>query len=57
MDEKQWREQQEKEIFRCSGCGAEKPLIQVHWTVVKNQKTGKWFSFQCDECNPAMRRN
>lgn len=56
MDEKQWREQQEKEIFRCSGCGAEKPLMKTNWTVMKNRKTGKWWSAQCDECAPSMRR-
>lgn len=56
MDEKQWREQQKKEVFKCSGCGTEKPLTEVHWTVAKNVSTGKWFSFQCDECNPAMKR-
>lgn len=57
MDEKQWCEQQEKEIFRCSGCGAEKPLTSVYWTVAKNKETGKWFSAQCDECVPSMKRD
>jgi len=57
MTHQEWLQQLEKEVFRCSGCGAEKALIGVHWSVVKNKETGKWFSFQCDECVPSMKKN